>query len=349
MALMTIKDIARLAKVSAGTVDRVLHNRGGVSEKTKKLVTQIIEDRGFEPNLIGRNLKLNKEYKIIALIPFSNDNSPFWKYPKEGMHKAIKEVSNFGAKVDVHYFDQFDSASFEKKLLNVLSNTNVDGLIISPHFVKESIKHKKRFEALKVPYIFINTDLDGYNNISYVGQDSFKSGYISAKLFDVTQTKGSTILVMEAMKELDNYHILNSRLKGFRKYFEEHPSSSLNIETLEIGGVEENIAKKITKKLIDNNSIKGIFVPSIKINLVARYLDEFDIEMDTVVGYDLTVDNLKYLQTDVISFLIGQEPFNQGYNSIKLMFDHLAYNIDLKNQYLSPIQVILKENAEYYL
>lgn len=345
---MTIKDIAKLANVSPGTVDRVLHKRGGVSEKTKKSINKIIVDSGFKPNLIGRNLKLNKEYNLAALIPFSDENSPFWKHPKDGMFKAIDEVSNFGGKVKVHFFDQYNAASFEKKLLNVLSLKNIDGLIISPHFVKESIKHRERFQNLKIPYIFINTDLEGFNNISYVGQDSFKSGYISAKLFDVSQTEESTILVMEAMQELESYYILDSRLQGFKKYFEEHPSSTLSIEILEIGGGEENLSKNLTKKLIKNNNIRGVFVPSIKINLVAQFLEEFDVNMDTVIGYDLSIDNLKYLNADIISFLIGQEPFSQGYNSIKLMFDHLAYNIDLKSKYLSPIQVILKENAEYY-
>lgn len=347
--MKTIKDIAKIAKVSAGTVDRVLHDRGGVSEKTKKLVKKIIEDYGFEPNLIARNLKLNREYNLIVLIPFSDESSPFWKYPKKGMHKAIKEVSNFGAKVDVHYFDQYDPSSFEKELIKVLSIKNADGLVLSPHFVHESSKHKILFDQLKIPYIFINTDMEGFNNTSFVGQDSFKSGYLSARLFDISQTKGSTILVMEAMGEIENYQGLANRLKGFRKYFENNPTSSLTIETLEIPKFGSNITKALTKKLITSNNIRGIFVPSIKINLIGKYLEEFEIEMDTVVGYDLTVDNLKYLESGAISFLIGQEPFNQGYNSVKLLFDHLAYNVPLKNKYMSPIQVIMRENLEYYI
>ena len=39
---MTINDIAILAKVSTGTVDRVIHNRGGVSKKTEKIINNLI-------------------------------------------------------------------------------------------------------------------------------------------------------------------------------------------------------------------------------------------------------------------------------------------------------------------
>jgi LacI family transcriptional regulator len=346
--LITIKDIAKQANISTGTVDRVLHNRGGVSEKTTRLVNKIIEHSGFKPNLIGRNLKLSKEYILVVLIPFSNEESPFWKYPKWGIEKAIKEVSQFGAKVNLRYFNQFDPKSFEKELVAILTLKDIDGLIISPHFVKESIKHKNLFKKLKVPYIFINTDLDGFNNASFVGQDSFKSGYLSAKLFDISQTRESTVLVMQTDRELEDHHILDSRVKGFKKYFEENSSSTLKIETLEVIKFGENITKDITKKLIKNNNIKGIFVPSIKINIVAEYLEKFEIEMDTVIGYDLSDDNLKYLKAGIITFVIGQEPLNQGYNSIKLMFDHLAHNMELKSKYISPIHVIVKENSEYY-
>ena len=38
-----IKDIAAMAGVSVGTVDRVLHNRGDVSEKSRKKVEQVLE------------------------------------------------------------------------------------------------------------------------------------------------------------------------------------------------------------------------------------------------------------------------------------------------------------------
>ena len=40
----TIKDIARMAGVSAGTVDRVLHNRGDVSSKSKAKVQKVLDE-----------------------------------------------------------------------------------------------------------------------------------------------------------------------------------------------------------------------------------------------------------------------------------------------------------------
>ena len=48
---VTINDVARAAGVSKGTVDRVLHNRGEVSAKSREKVLKVIEELGFKPNL----------------------------------------------------------------------------------------------------------------------------------------------------------------------------------------------------------------------------------------------------------------------------------------------------------
>ena len=64
-----IKDIAKLAGVSVGTVDRVLHNRGKVSEYALKKVTEVMNQIDYKPNLIARTLGSNKNYRIAALIP----------------------------------------------------------------------------------------------------------------------------------------------------------------------------------------------------------------------------------------------------------------------------------------
>ena len=52
---ITVKEVARLAGVSIGTVDRVLHDRGGVSAETKSRIDEIITSLGYEPNLIARH------------------------------------------------------------------------------------------------------------------------------------------------------------------------------------------------------------------------------------------------------------------------------------------------------
>ena len=65
-----IPEIAQLAKVSIGTVDRALHARKGVSEATRKRVLQIAKHVGYTPNLAARTLSVGRaNVKIGVAIP----------------------------------------------------------------------------------------------------------------------------------------------------------------------------------------------------------------------------------------------------------------------------------------
>lgn len=64
-----LTDIARLANVSVGTVDRVIHNRGRVSEENIRRVKEIMEQVGYRPNLIARSLAVKKPCHLVVLIP----------------------------------------------------------------------------------------------------------------------------------------------------------------------------------------------------------------------------------------------------------------------------------------
>jgi len=64
-----IKDIAKALGISIGTVDRVLHERTGVSLKTKARVQQMAEQLGYKPNLAAQALKLNRRIEIAVVLP----------------------------------------------------------------------------------------------------------------------------------------------------------------------------------------------------------------------------------------------------------------------------------------
>lgn len=73
-----IVDIAKMAGVSVGTVDRVIHNRGRVSEENRKKVQAILEMVHYQPNLMARSLASKKQYHFVAIIP-SFTQGEYWK------------------------------------------------------------------------------------------------------------------------------------------------------------------------------------------------------------------------------------------------------------------------------
>ena len=67
-----IVDIAKMAGVSVGTVDRVIHNRGRVSEENRKKVQTILEMVHYQPNLMARSLASKKQYHFVAITRTEN-------------------------------------------------------------------------------------------------------------------------------------------------------------------------------------------------------------------------------------------------------------------------------------
>ncbi len=80
-----VKEIARRAKVSTATVDRVIHNRTGVSEKTKERINKIIQELNYQPNVLAQRLALaSREHSgwLSYCLPFQkkrNTGKRHWK------------------------------------------------------------------------------------------------------------------------------------------------------------------------------------------------------------------------------------------------------------------------------
>ena len=95
----TIKDIAQMAGVSAGTVDRVLHQRGEVSENSKKKVERILKEINYQPNVYAIGLAGKRKYHLGCFIPKYVTND-YWYAVVQGIEKALAEVQPFNISVD---------------------------------------------------------------------------------------------------------------------------------------------------------------------------------------------------------------------------------------------------------
>ncbi len=85
----TIRDVAREARVSVGTVSAVINQRGYVAEETKRHVLRVIAELGFEPNSTARSLKRGRISSIGFVVP--DLGNPFFAAVAEGIQQGIAE------------------------------------------------------------------------------------------------------------------------------------------------------------------------------------------------------------------------------------------------------------------
>lgn len=83
----TIRDVAREAGVSIGTVSAVINDRGHVARDTRRHVLRCIADLGFEPNNAARSLKRGRISSIGFIVP--DLKNPFFAAIAEGIQSAI--------------------------------------------------------------------------------------------------------------------------------------------------------------------------------------------------------------------------------------------------------------------
>jgi LacI family transcriptional regulator len=68
---VTLRDVARAARVHPGTVSRALNaeTRGLVNEETAERVIRAAEELGYRPNPMARGLKTNRSFTVGVLVP----------------------------------------------------------------------------------------------------------------------------------------------------------------------------------------------------------------------------------------------------------------------------------------
>lgn len=342
-----IKDIAKLAGVSAGTVDRVLHNRGRVSDEALKKITEVMEQIDYKPNLIARTLGSNKKYTVAVLLP-DPALDPYWDQANAGIDQAQAEWNQYGVTVDVFFFDLLDKDSFQETARKVLE-ANPDGLVAAPIFYHESLPVFKLFKDQEIPYVLFNTNIPEVNPMSFIGQNLYQSGRVGAELMNIGQQEPGTFAVLHIDEDIHDSIHLSDKEKGFRDFFVERKKSGFKIVDFNLNRKEPAFKDQL-KGLIADETLKGIFVSTSKGTAVAAsLLHEAGKRNIRLIGYDLLEENLRYLRSGIIDFLINQNPKRQVNLGISHLINHLMFKRNAPETDLFPLEVITIENVDSYL
>jgi LacI family transcriptional regulator len=344
-----IKDIADRAGVSTGTVDRVIHERGEVSKRTREKVLNILNELHYEPDVLARSLASRRPFRIAVLLPFHTQENWFWKEPLTGISDACAELNHFKIEVREFLYDQFNKQEFIDRS-RVILDYLPDAIIAAPVFNQETREFFDRCNEQRIPFISLNDNIGHPAQVSYVGQDSRQSGAVAAHLMNISMRESGRLLVVSIAGDRDNYnHILN-RETGFREYWEQTNGSPVN-EILSLAMPEDTypyIKKELGAAFNKYGDIRGIFVTNSRVYHVARFLDNTGKREIMLVGYDLIKPNVKYLNNDTINFLINQKPREQGYKALISAFNAIRLNKKTSPEQLIPIDIICRENLCCY-
>ncbi len=346
-----IKDIAEKAGVSKGTVDRVLHKRGNVSPEARKKVQEAIEELDYQRNIIASALAYNRVWRIAALLPRPEED-PFWQQPTIGIDRALKAVRDYGIRIDYYHFGEANAIEFISYSQQVLEG-GYDAVLVAPIFAKEGHSFFDRCAEQGLKYVQINTYLPRTDDsfICYIGQDSYQSGKLAAKLLSFGVSEQDTAMIFHLEKGVYNSMHLVEKEKGFRDFLLKEANKKIEFVPISFEDIfnTEAFIQFVEEVLTKHPRTNGIFVSTSRAFHLVEALNKINKSHIKVLGFDLIEDNLKHLETNKIHFLINQNPLKQGYLGIINIFNHLVLKKEVKKIQYLPLDVVMRENMQYYL
>jgi LacI family transcriptional regulator len=345
MKPVTIKDIAHLAGVSKGTVDRVLHKRGKVSAIAYQKVSTILETINYRPNLFARSLKNRKKHYICVVIPNYKEDA-FWLPCFEGIRESVQEYYPFDVIIEPYLYDPKSATNFTQINNKVLA-LRPDAVLLAPLYYKETITAISKYAEKKIIISTFNSQLDTVPPHNFVGQDLFKSGRIAAHLLEMVLAENAIIAVIHVDEEFSNAIHMQAKEAGFRNYFSSKIKGNHSIVTC--NSTQTNLTKNMNTLFHQFPNITGVFVTNSKVYKIADYINKKNIKNLKVIGYDLLDENIAHLNTHIIDFLIYQNPKKQVYLSLKYLAEYFIFEKTIPVNTALPIDIVNSENLSTYL
>ena len=342
-----IKDIARLADVSVGTVDRVIHGRSGVSEASKKRVEEILKQLDYQPNMYASALASNKRYAFACLLP-QHLQGEYWSAVEVGISEALVAFSDFNISVRTTYYDPYNYQSFADAS-NSIFELNPDGVMVVPTIAQYTQELTDRLDQSQTPYIYIDSNITEATPLAFFGQNSHQSGYFAARMLMLLAQDEKEVAIFRKIHEgIIGSNQQENREKGFRQYMQEH-HPACQIMELDLSAELDNKDNQMLDEFFEKHPTihSGITFNS-KAYILGEYMQSHQCKGFNLIGYDLLKRNITCLKEGGISFLLAQQPEIQGFNGIKSLCDHLIFKKEVARINYMPIDLLTVETIDYY-
>ena len=307
---VTIRDVAKKAKVGVGTVSRVLNNSPAVREETRLRVVSAIEELDYTPNPIARGLSTGQTLTIGVVLPYLT--MPSFIARLRGVQSALSQ-----SRYDLVLFDIENPQQRDNFFHNLSLRSKVDGVLLislpPDDDQAEALAHSH------IPIVLI----DGYHpNMCCVYPDDQQGGRIATR--HLVELGHHKIAFISDYLFTPFHPSMRLRYQGYREELQAKkiPFSSRNqIE----GKRGRDYAKTMAIKLLNQDDPPtAIFAASdthaIGVMDAAQELGIHVPEELSVIGYD-NIRDAEYMNLTTIDQHLVQSGVD-GANMLLDMLDH---------------------------
>ncbi len=278
MGQITMQGIADLCGVSIKTVSRVLNNSTRVKPETRERIMEVIQEQGYQVNLLARGLKKKKTNTIIVFI--DKHQEKYWGiWHTQMLQFMLKEAKGKGYKIVISPSSATGHLEDETDGFHLLSSKMADGAIILDN-AQEDI----RLDFLNkndIPYVLVGQTED--ENVCWVDLDNYNTGVVGCEYLIEKGYKKIAFLIGQ-----EQFHVNRLRADGFSKVAMDHNihfAIEYNVDSMET-------AYKTTLKLQSKDPYDALFISGAERAIGAyRALNELGLNIPEQVAV-LGIDNI---------------------------------------------------------
>lgn len=317
--MATIREIADLAGVSRGTVDRVLNHRGSVRKETAQKVTEIARALNYQPNPAGLTLAAQKKRLKLGVILCSAENA-FFAEIFSHIEATAAELSCYNCNIivkQIAFADRKQAAAIDELL-----EEGIHGLAIAPVNTPLLQEKIQALTAQGIPVVTFNSDLENCNRLAYVGSDYAKGGETIAGLMRLMTQDTVHVGIISGSPDVLCH---SERVRGFTQVVEEtcpriHIVDTVYTHDDEIEGYEQTI-----KLLNEHPEINALFFSAGGAYGGCRALKSLNMgDKLQVFCFDCLPVIQEYILNGTINATVCQHPEVQGRKPLEILHHYLT-------------------------
>jgi LacI family transcriptional regulator len=338
-----IQLIAKMAKVSIGTVDRALHGRAGIREATRRRVLQVARQIGYTPNLAARALSVSKASARIGVC-MPREIHFFYDQLWSGVLDEAKRVGQLGIQFvnrSVQSLGEGDAEAFKE-----LVKCGVDGIVLTAGNPKDLKPLIDDAEDRGIRVVCVSTDAPDSRRSSVVCVEPWLNGRLAGELMGKFVPPGSEVAVVAGMLTTEDHR---QKTSGFSEEFPRHCLGGKIVRVIEGHEHEDESFQKTFDLLRRIPTLAGIYVNTVNCLPVCRALGARGLAGKVkLITTDLFAEMSSYIQKGIITASIYQQPHRQGQMAVRLITDYLTSKIHMPPAiHLSP-GVVMSSNLHLF-
>lgn len=326
----TMTDVAIAAGVGPATVDRVLNERGNVSEDVRRKVIAVARQMGLRRKLPPSYRPM---IRINLILP--RPDLPLLEHMAQEFRKIIG-MTDRSLNLQITTLPDERPESVARALVSTTCNAVIVYAQDDP-MIRTAID---RLADRGVPVVTMISDLPGTKRLAYAGTNHRAAGRSAAFFIcRMAPSPGPIVIVCNHL----GFQSHADRVAGFRDYLTTNGHGHEIARIVE--GFDDRARTEVRLRATFQDIPKAIAVYNVgAANLGVRAAIEADLlpQRPLFLGHELTVHTAKMLRDGIMTLTIDQSPRLQAQFAVDVLMDRFGYEeVPVAPPYISTVPIVL--------